>query len=276
MHTGIQHITFSDSGRGAVRHALQGTDCTVISLPDDLGVGPIHPYDSETRIEYFRNLCPDDEFTGYADDMKTLSEAFWQSVSGPYEKRVVWFSRRSVMEYTGFLDFLSRQDDLSKIEVVDLTDGIPGDGAEMYGGKPYRIVTDAIGAMRPEWLAAAYKNSRLLRDDEVAYYRAIWARLQEENANLRTLWRGQLYSVEESLYDEPLHNLVPDVWRPAARVVGEALGHLSDEYHQVGDLYLYSRLLHLVDMGSVVCRGDRKAMRLLEVKRNCPDFPEVS
>lgn len=272
MHTGTQHITFSDSGRGAVRDALQGTDCTVISLPDDLGIGPIHPYESDSRIEFFRDLCPEDEFAGYADEMKKLSEAFWQSASGSYEKTVVWFSRRSVMEYTGFLEFLSRQDDVSNIEVVDLTDGVPGDGAEMYGGKPYRIVTDATGAMRPEWIATALTTSRPLREDEVLYYRAMWARLQEENANLRTLWRGQLYSVEESLYDEPIHRLVPDVWRPAARVIGETLGYLSDEYHQTGDLYLYSRLLHLVDMGVVICRGDRKAMRLLEVKRNCPDF----
>ena len=276
MHTGTQHITFSDSGRGAVRHALQGTDCTVISLPDDLGLGPIHPYCSETRIDYFRNLCPEDEFVGYADDMKSLSETFWRSVSEQYEKRVVWFSRRSVMEYTGFLEFLSRQNDLSGIEVVDLTDGVPGDGAEMYGGEPYRIVTDAIGAMRPEWIAAAYRTSRPLQDDEVAYYSAIWARLQEENTNLRTLWRGQLYSVEESLYDGPIFSLVPDFWRPAARVVGEALGTLSDEYHQTGDLFIYSRLLHLVDMGIVECRGDRKAMRFLEVRRNSPDSQIIS
>lgn len=270
MHTGIQHITFSDSGRGTVRYALKDTDCTVLSLPDDLGVGPIHPYDSDTRIEYFRSLCPDDEFVQYAGEMKTLSETFWQSASVPYEKTVVWFSRRSVMEYSGFLEFLSRQDDLSHIEIVDLTDGISVDDAEIYGGKPYRIVTDATGAMRPEWIVAALSTARPLREDEVAYYHAVWARLQKENANLRTLWRGQLYSAEEDIYDDFICNHVPDDWIPAARVVGDVLGLLSDEYHQTGDTYLYSRLLHLVDMGTVTCRGKRKNMRFPEVKRNCP------
>ncbi|GAB7016577.1 DUF3658 domain-containing protein [Methanogenium cariaci] len=268
MHTGTQHITFSDSGRGAVRHALKNTECTVISLPDDLGVGPIHPYDSATRIDFFSGLCPGGEFAEYADEMKILSDAFWESVSEPYEKKVVWFSRRSTMEYAGFLEFLSCQDDLSRIEVVDLTDGITGEGAEMYGGKPYRIVTDAIGAMKPEWIVAALGTSRPLREDEIVYYHAVWARLQDENANLRTLWRGQLYSAEEDLYDDSICGLVPGEWRSAARVVGEALGKLSDEYHQTGDLYLYSRLLYLVDMGTITCRGDKKAMRLLEVKQN--------
>ncbi|WAI00529.1 DUF3658 domain-containing protein [Methanogenium organophilum] len=270
MHTGTQHITFSESGRGTVRHALKDTDCTVISLPDDLGIGPIFPYDSDTRIDFFRGLCPEDEFVKYAGEMKTLSETFWQSVSEAYEKRVVWFSRRSVMEYAGFLEFLSRQDDLSRIEIVDLTDGISVDDVDIYGGKPYRIVTDAIGAMRPEWIVAAVSTARLLREDEVAYYRAVWERLQEENACLRTLWRGQLYSAEEDIYDAFICNHVTDVWAPAARVVGEVLGQLSDEYHQTGDIYIYSRLLHLADMGKVTCRGDHKAMRLLEVKRNCP------
>ena len=40
MHTGTQHITFSDSARGTVRFALKEPDCMVISLPDDLGIGP--------------------------------------------------------------------------------------------------------------------------------------------------------------------------------------------------------------------------------------------
>lgn len=267
MHTSIQHITFSDSGRGTVRNALKETDCTVISLPDDLGVGPIQFYNIQKRIDFFNELCPEGEFAGYADEMRALSEQFWESVSEPYEKKVVWFSRRSVMEYAGFLQFLSRQHDLSRIEVVDLTDGIPGIDAEMYGGKPYRIVTDATGAMQPEWIVSALSTARPLRDDEAAYYCAVWARLQDENANLRTLWRGQLYSAEDDFYDDLICSLVPDVWIYGARVVGEALGRLSDEYHQTGDNFIYSRLLHLVDTGRVRCRGNRKAMRFLEVKR---------
>jgi len=268
MKTGTQHITFSDSGGGTVRYALKDTGCSVIALPDDLSVGPIHPYNTKTRIEWYRGLCPEDECLEYADEMKAASERFWQAAAKPYEKRVVWYSLRSVMEYAGFLEFLSRQDDLSGIEVVDLTGGIAGLGSEIFGGEPYRVVTDALGAMRPEWIGAALATSRPLRDDEVAYYRAVWARLQEENTDLRTLWRGQLYSAPADIYDEFIYRLVPDEWRSAARVVGEALGTLSEEYQLSGDLFLYSRLLHLVDAGRVTCRGERKAMRLLEVKRN--------
>ena len=201
--------------------------------------------------------------------MRTLSETFRESVSVPYEKRVVWFSRRSVMEYTGFLEFLSHQDDLSRIEVVDQTDGITGDDAEMYGGKPYKIVTDATGAMSPEMIVAARSTSRPLREDEVAYYRCCMGEaLQEEDTNLRTLWRGQLYSVEEDFYDDFIFGLVPDEWTSAARVVGETLGQLSDEYHQIGDNYIYSRLRHLADTGDISFRGDRMSMRSLEVKRD--------
>ena len=269
MHTGTQHITFSDSGRGTVWHSLKETEeLTVISLPDDLGIGPIQSYTIETRIDFYTGMCPKGTFDGYADEMRALSDTFWESVSEPYEKKVVWFSRRSVMEYAGFLEFLSRQDDLSRIEVVDLTDGITGDDGGIYGGKPYRIVTDAVGSMSPEMVVAARRTSRPLRDDEGAYYRAVWARLQEENANLRTLWRGQLYSVEDDFYDDFIFGLVPDDWIPAAQVVGETLGQLSDEYHQIGDNYIYSRVRHLADTGTVSWRGDQASMRSLEVKRD--------
>ncbi len=269
MHTGIQHITFSDSGRGTVWHALKETEeSTIISFPDDLGIGPIRSYDIEKRINFYTEMCPKGKFAEYADEMRTLSDTFRESVSVPYEKKVVWFSRRSVMEYAGFLEFLSRQDDLSRIEVVDLTDGITGEDEGIYGGKPYKIVTDATGAMRPEWIVAARSTSRPLREDEVAYYRAVWARLQEENVNLRTLWRGQLYSVEEDFYDDFIFDLVPDEWTSAVWVVGETLGQLSDEYHQIGDNYIYSRVRHLADMGDISFRGDQISMRSLEVKQN--------
>lgn len=269
QHKGTQHITFSDSARKTVWHALKETDeSTVISLPDDLGIGPIGSYDTEKRIDFFSGMCPEGEFAKYADEMRTLSDTFRKSAYVPYEKKVVWFSRRSVMEYAGFLEFLSLQDDMSRIEVVDLTDGINGDDGGMYGGKPYRIVTDAVGSMSPDMICAARSTSRRLRDDETAYYCAVWARLREENANLRTLWRGQLYSVEEDFYDNFILGIVPEEWISAAEVVGETLGQLSDEYHQTGDLYIYSRLRHLADTGKVSCRGDNTSMRSLEVKQN--------
>ena len=230
--------------------------------------GPIQLYDIKERIEYFTGLCPKGEFSGYADEMKRLSETFRESAAEPYEKKVVWFSRRSVMEYAGFLEFLSRQHDLSRIEVVDLTDGIPNETDEGYGGKPYRIVVDSVGGMTPAMVCAAQSTARPLREDEVDYYRSVWQRLQKENANLRTLWRGQLYSADEDLYDDVICGFVSGEWTSAARVVGEALEKLSDEYHQTGDLYIFSRLRHLADTGKVRCRGNRKAIRYLEVKRN--------
>lgn len=268
MHAVTQHITFSDSGRGTVRHALKDTDCSVISLPDDLGIGPIQSYNIEARIDFYTDLCPKGKFAGYADEMRTLSDTFWKSASEPYDTKVVWFSRRSVMEYAGFMEFLSQQDDLSRIEVVDLTDGITGDDGGIYGGEPYKIVTDAVGAMRPEMIVAAFGTARPLSDDEGAYYSAVWARLQEENANLRSLWRGQLYSVEDDFYDDFICGLVPDEWIPAARVVGDTLGQLSDEYHQIGDNYIFSRVRHLAGTGAILCRGDQTSMRSLEVKRD--------
>lgn len=271
------HITFTESAGGSLRHALRNkTDEIVLALSDDLSLGPISPYDPELRKEYFESLFAEIEDEG---DYRTLPEeneefwgevgAFWEQVSETKAEKIVWFTRRSVCEYTGFLELLSREKNPSELLVVDLTEGLD---IVHESGKTERIVPISLGELQPEWLLSGKNKARRLTEEELAYYLGRWEELKKDNLPLRTLWRGQLYAKNPDLYDKLILEIVPETWTSAARVVGEMLGKLSEEYNLAGDLFLYSRLLELAKAGLVETEGERRTMRFLKVRK----IPESS
>jgi hypothetical protein len=267
MNKETLHVTFTDPGGGCLRAALgDKPEESVISLVDDLSLGPISPYDLEDRRAYFDSLFADVESQSYYRmDMPKIKD-FWNRSSSTSSKRIAWFTRRSSMEYTGFLELLSREDDPFDLLVVDLTEGVDIiDEKEDRG--PYRIVPTSLGEMRSEWLVPQVKNSRPLTKKEVEYYLAIWDQLRLENSMNRTIWRGQLYSANEVWFDENILNVAPSNWKSAASIVGEVLGKVTDEYHLTCDSFLYSRLLSLAEKGLIETEGNPCSMRHFKVRR---------
>jgi hypothetical protein len=261
------HVTFTEPGGGCLRAALgDKPEESVISLVDDLSFGPISPYDLEDRRAYFDSLFADVESQSYYRmDMPKIKD-FWDRSSSTSAKRIVWFTRRSSMEYTGFLELLSREDDPFDLLVVDLTEGVDIiDEKEDRG--PYRIVPASLGEMRGEWLIPQAKNARALTEKEAGYYLEVWDRLRSENSMNRTIWRGQLYSANESMFDEHILNVVPSNWISVARLMGEVLAKVTDEYHLTSDSILYSRLLNLAEKGLIETEGNPYSMRHLKVRR---------
>src|SRR5690242_9875451 len=57
----------------------------------------------------------------WGNDVPSSSERRWDEALFPDNRKVAWLSRRSAMEYAGFLDWLWRLGD-QPCEVVDLTD----------------------------------------------------------------------------------------------------------------------------------------------------------
>lgn len=268
------HITLTDSSGGSLKFALRGNpEETVLALSDNLGLGPISPYNPEARKAYFKSLFAEIEDEYYmtqspeAEKFWNWVKDFWKQVSETEAKKIVWFTRRSVFEYTGFLELLSREKNPSELLVVDLTEGLD----VVYEGKenegPVRVVPRSLGELRPEWLLSGKTTARCLTEEELAYYLRRWEELKKDNRPLRTLWRGQLYAESPDIFDEKIWETVPETWVSAARVVGEVLNKLSEEYDLVGDMYLYSRLLELARAGLIETEGEHRAMRFLKVRK---------
>jgi hypothetical protein len=113
------HVVFTPSGAGSLRQALAdaGRDDQVISSFDNLSFGPIDPPDLLLRSKWVESELG---WTGW-NDIAPKTEAFWREALSSSHRKVAWLSRRSAMEYAGFLEWLWRLGD-APCEVVDLSE----------------------------------------------------------------------------------------------------------------------------------------------------------
>ncbi|HUJ04156.1 MAG TPA: DUF1835 domain-containing protein, partial [Rhizomicrobium sp.] len=140
------HICFTLSGGGILRQTLRnaGLSPVVITLSDDLSVGPIDPPDARLRkLWYEREL--DGEFPGWVEEE---AREFWSIASEDWKRRVVWFSRRSAAEYCGFLGWLERIGSTS-FDLLDVTNELHE--VSTRGGRK-SVVLESIAMVNPEQL----------------------------------------------------------------------------------------------------------------------------
>src|SRR3984957_8398883 len=113
------YFVFSPSGAANLAEALEqaGRDDRIITFFDDLSFGPIDPPHSILRAKWVEKEL------GRAgwDEMTNKSERGGQQARAVDPRKVAWLTRRSAMEYAGFLEWLWRLGD-APCEVVDLSE----------------------------------------------------------------------------------------------------------------------------------------------------------
>jgi hypothetical protein len=155
---------------------------------DDLSFGPIAPPDAEMRRRWVEHEL------GYEwEDVCAESASFWDDALSQTDRRVAWLSRRSTLEYCGFLEWLWRLGE-QPFGLVDLTDvTVVGRAID---GSPISRRADSIGLLHPHeivdsgFLDSAQEVTPYVR----RRYRDVWARLRVENAPLRVLGPDGLVS----------------------------------------------------------------------------------
>jgi Protein of unknown function/Domain of unknown function (DUF1835) len=255
MSQTVLHFVFTASGAGCLVRALRkaGRDDQVIACFDDLSFGPINPPASSLRAKWVESEL------GRTDwhDLAGASERLWDDARFPDNRKVAWLSRRSAMEYAGFLEWLWRLGD-APCEVVDLTnvkisyrpEHDPPRAPELAMSlgllDPDRMLNDNIWDMA-EPLQMAMRGR----------YRELWQQLQSEDAPLRVIDGDQLVSAPISFFDSTLISYVTDDWQKVARIIGHALASQMDDcILQAGDLLLVARVDALVESGRLEIRGE--------------------
>ena len=264
--TQLAHVVFTPSGAGCLVQALRkaGRDDAVIACFDNLSFGPINPPDA-SRAKWVESELGWTEW----ELAVSRSESFWREAPSSDRRKVAWLSRRSPMEYAGFLEWLWRRGD-DPCEVVDLTDVTVSHGSEH--GPPRRPRLAISVAMLHRDIIASEKLWDLagpLRASTRTQYLDLWRRLREENAPLRVLEGGDLVSAPISFFDSLLMSHASDEWQKVARIVGQALAaEWDDGVFQTGDLVLAARVNALVESGRLECRGKSPLeMRFSEVRQ---------
>ncbi|MBX3528129.1 MAG: DUF1835 domain-containing protein [Rhodoblastus sp.] len=251
MASSVVHVVFNMSAAGALRHALHlvGRNERVIGLPDNLSVGPINPPESRRRAAWVEQVLNCDD-----DDISAISDLFWAEATAPLTTPIVWVCRNNAAEYCGFLEFVRRIGQAT-FKMVDASaigarQWIKPDGLS-------RIVS--LGAINPDQIVAAglFDRPTRLSDFQIQAYRREWAQLANENAPFRIVAEGGLISAPLTQFDADIVACAKQDWRPAAKVVGEAMARLWEMPipQSPGDLVLWARARALVAAGSLDLDG---------------------
>lgn len=237
------HITFSEAGADVLREALRlaGRDARVISLPDDLSMGPVGPADPDRRRAWFR-----DQGIGGSEPFGDI-EGFWGEALAAEPLRVVWTNRRVAWEYAGFLEWLSRNG-AGPFALVDLTHR-----QTSAGGRAMLDIAEPGDLVASGWLEAARPLSaparRALMD--------LWARLAAHDAPLRLARDGVLVPALFTAFDEVLMAATPRYWTRLALIVGKVLGEEARRgEHNASPGLLEDRARALVRAGRLQAEGE--------------------
>ena len=257
----ILHFVFTPSGAGCLIQALRkaGRDDQVIASFDDLSFGPINPSDSSLRAKWVENELGRTDW----NDIGSGSERLWDEALFPDNRKVAWLSRRSAMEYVGFLEWLRRLGD-APCEVVDLTEVKVSHRPEHGPPRSPRLAM-SLGTLHPDTIRndTLWNLAEPLQIGARGRYLELWRQLRSENAPLRVIDGDRLVSAPISFFDSLLMSYVTDNWQKVSRVVGQALvSRMDDCIIQPGDTFLAARVNALVENGRLEIRG-KSALEIL-------------
>jgi hypothetical protein len=249
------HVVFTPSGAGCLRQALEnaGRDDQVIAFFDNLSFGPINSPESSLRAKWVEDeLCR----TGW-DDVTAQSERIWPEALAPTRRKVAWLSRRSAMEYAGFLEWLWRLGD-DPCELIDLTDfKVPR--PSKHGPPTPAVLAISLGILPPKQIEDSnlFDHATTLPAKERSEYRALWGQLRTDNAPLRVVDGNALVSAPISFFDARLMSYATDDWQKVAMIVGRALAaEMDDCIFQTSDIVLVARVNALIEAGRLELQGE--------------------
>jgi hypothetical protein len=267
MSQPILHVVFSDSAAGLLRRALGSagrlTD-RVLSFSDNLGFGPIDPPDPLERLQWMKR-----ELKVSSEDWAWLpvtTNDFFSVALAESDRIVVWISRRTVLEYSGFLEWVWRLGEKS-YDVIDLTDAeaewrLP-DGTIKQG----RIVSLALINPDQVRLLDFLGRAASLPPSSIGRYREMWQQLRAENAPLRVIRGDRLRSAPITEFDRLLLSAADQHWRKTGMVIGRAMaGTWDSDGIQTDDLLLGGRVWALVESVRLEAQGNLNDWQHSEVR----------
>lgn len=286
MTSDVLHIVFTSAGATSLRKALkaQGRKDRVICLFDDLSFGPINPPDPQLRKTWVETELG---FSGWPDtpegsfpwaetasgdvtweDLGATTRKFWDEALSDRSRKTVWMTRRSAMEYAGFLEWLWRIGD-TPCSVVDLTECTISRYRQNEPPAPPALAV-SLGRLFPEDIIGnnLFDQTEPLQATERQRHRELWRQLREDNAPFRIISHQGLVSAPITYFDEALLSWGVSNWRKVARIVGEVLSSQRDDnLRQTGDMVLVARINALVNSGMLEFQGIAPfAMRFSEVR----------
>jgi len=172
------------------------------------------------------------------------------------DHKVAWFTRRSAMEYAGFLDWLWHRGD-APCDIVDLTNVEIADPPR--DGPPEPWTLPSLALLNPDIIHhnKLWDLARPLPMTERLGFREQWGQCLAENALLRVIEGDKIVSAPISFFDSLLVSPVTDNWRPIAMVFSlVTVSHWGDGLWQTDDDFLTVRMRTLAKSGRIEIGGE--------------------
>jgi hypothetical protein len=245
------HVALGDHAADllAIACHLHGLPGEVLAIPDDLSHGPLH--DGEARVAWMRACYAGGfEWTAPTDDAFVPWRALEARLLAEPGPVALWGG-----------------DNASEGTFVAMA------CARLRGRAPslLRVTLPAgsrthVGRFDPAELAAAFeRGARTMTADEIDAAAANFEALRDEGAPRRVWNDGALRGAPADVFDALLLAACDDAWRPAARVVGDAMAR-CDPRQSVSDVWLNARLQAAIDAGRVETDGPRTTLRAYAVR----------
>jgi uncharacterized protein DUF3658 len=250
----IAHFVFTLSGAGCLVQALRkaGRDDLVVATCHDMNFGPINPSDPSSRAKWL-----EDELGRIDRKDAAPSERDWDEARFPGHRKVAWLSRRSAMEYAGFLDWLWHRGD-TPCDVVDLSEVKISRPPEL-GPPGLPVLATSLASLHHDTIRynKLWDLAEPLQMTERRRYRELWQQFISENAALRVIDGDKLVSAPISFFDSLLMSYVTDKWQKVSMVFSwVTISYWDDDIHQTDDTFLAARMRALVEGGHLEIRGE--------------------
>ena len=241
-----------------MRQALRDVsrDDAVLVFPDDLSCGPIDSDDTSVRIGWRASFRDTSE-------IESALPAFWEELSKPHDRLVLWFGRHAAIEFAFLLACADRLEN-RPYAIVDVT-GLhfpprrAGDTSE----------TPAMGCislLSPDQLASLLGTERDADRQWRLEMSGRWRQLKQENAPFRIVTQTGLESAPIDVFDSTLLTQATIQWQKLALVVGMTLASEFPQYIQTDHTILLTRIVALIEDRKLEVEGDPWDMHACRVR----------
>lgn len=251
------HLVASDSAAGSLRVAIGelGLPGKVFNIMDALNLGPLS--DGRERVAFWRSLAA----PGYSDELPFQG---WDDAFAPWREL-----RRSVaVEKPQRLLIWVSESGADYVLLRMACHWLAAEDAALWRVPvPPEGEFHAVAVHPPEALATFAPRAVAIGRAEVAAMAEEYVRVAARPELLRECdAQGRLLFKSITAHDDFILSCCPAEWTPAARVVGQAMGQ-SDPRNAFGDMFVASRLQHLIATGLMDADGPRRTLRDYRVRR---------
>ncbi|MGQ5525088.1 DUF3658 domain-containing protein [Chitinimonas sp. PSY-7] len=260
------HLVSSPSAGGALRQGIKQRLMSgkVFCVGDSFELGPLD--DGRERVRFWRTLvqgCYEESVEPLwspgldeADRDPDDSFAVWRSLRKRLEQdkpaRLLIWASGSGSDYV-FLRMACHWLGMCQVPLVHVP-------------VPARDGYHAVAVHEEDGLAACLPNAVVLSPMVIDAWAQEFLSIAARPSQLRECNEaGELVYRDVSVHDHLLLNACGPEWLAAARVVGQAMGN-CDPRNSLGDVFLSSRLQHLIATGLVEANGPQVSLRSFRVR----------